>query len=883
MKRIIKIGCFIIVFLALNSAQSLFAQKTNCSSTITQPDKVIITSQPTSQFICQGGNTSFSVTANGTTPLGYQWRKDGIDISTATSSTLSLTNIKLSDAGIYTCKVTNVCISVISKEAELIIGLFINNIKPLQADIAWKNGKKKNNIVFISQLTSGLPLAVNNTTYTANNIFGQGTQIGISGWYCIYNDTGSVFTVKGLLPNTAYRVVLMEYSGAVGSEIYSLISATCNPSNFSTLNYFSPTLQSTDLIFTNVKHNGFNIKWSTGNGSKHAVFVKEASSGTALPVNNTTYTANSIYKSGTQIDVSGWYCVYNDTGNTVSLSGLLPNTTYRAMVIDYNGVAGYEKYNVNTANSNPSNQLTNFAPPVSQASSLLFSNITTTSFRASWTRGNGAGCAVFIKEDDTSYAEPQANTTYTANSVFKSGMQIGGTGWYCVYSGTGNYVTITGLSLYKTYRIMVCEYNGTSGLESYNLNSATNNPLNQTINDPAPTTQAMGLMFSKIYPFSAIASWTNGNGAKRAVFIKEGSSGSAIPLNNTTYIADTTFGNGDQIGTTGWYCVYNGIGSSVNLKGLQYTLTYRLMVCEYNGSASIEQYNKNVAASNPANVTTQMETPAVCIVTVDTISWKNKIMWGKPKPQFPVAGFKIYKEVSTNFYSLIGSIPYSDPALFVDLASAPESHGDKYKISFYDNSNVESAKSKYHKTMNLTISKNGSTMGLRWDAYEDEGGSFIPSKYYIYRGTQPDNMQLLGSVSGSFTSYNDNNVFTPYYYLVGVIKTDGCNDYNRGGTDVMSFSNMKDNKSLVGIIDGNSNSGVIVYPNPFSQSTSISFPNKNKLSYNLRIFDLSGKIVRTIPNISDHQVVVSKADLSVGLYYFELVGDECYRGKFVVE
>ena len=97
-----------------------------------------------------------------------------------------------------------------------------------------------------------------------------------------------------------------------------------------------------------------------------------------------------------------------------------------------------------------------------------------------------------------------------------------------------------------------------------------------------PTTQATNVSFSNIETTSATISWTNGNGDKRAVFMKETDTGTASPVDGTTYSADTGFGDGDEIGTTGWYCVYNGTGSTVDVTKLSDNTTYRVMVTEYN-------------------------------------------------------------------------------------------------------------------------------------------------------------------------------------------------------------------------------------------------------------------------------------------------------------
>jgi alpha-tubulin suppressor-like RCC1 family protein len=63
----------------------------------------IILIQPEGASIAVGGSANFSVTAMNAT--GYQWRKDGVNIPGANSSTLSLTNVQ--SPGVYTVMVTN--------------------------------------------------------------------------------------------------------------------------------------------------------------------------------------------------------------------------------------------------------------------------------------------------------------------------------------------------------------------------------------------------------------------------------------------------------------------------------------------------------------------------------------------------------------------------------------------------------------------------------------------------------------------------------------------------------------------------------------------------------------------------------------------------------
>ena len=127
----------------------------------------------------------------------------------------------------------------------------------------------------------------------------------------------------------------------------------------------APATQATNVTFTNTTATGTTTSWTDGSGSSRAVFIAQASTGSPLPVNSTTYTANTTYASGTQIGGSGWYCVYNGTGTTVNITGLTAGTTYRVMAVEYNGPAGSENYLTTVGTNNPNNVTPILLPAIS--------------------------------------------------------------------------------------------------------------------------------------------------------------------------------------------------------------------------------------------------------------------------------------------------------------------------------------------------------------------------------------------------------------------------------------------------------------------------------------------------------------------------------------
>lgn len=80
----------------------------------------VITQQPTDQTVNEGGTLTLSVVATGAT--GYQWKKDDVDIPSATSATYEKTpTSKVDDEGSYSCVVTGAGGSVTSQSAKVVI------------------------------------------------------------------------------------------------------------------------------------------------------------------------------------------------------------------------------------------------------------------------------------------------------------------------------------------------------------------------------------------------------------------------------------------------------------------------------------------------------------------------------------------------------------------------------------------------------------------------------------------------------------------------------------------------------------------------------------------------------------------------------------------
>ena len=81
-----------------------------------------ITSDPQNQTVAVGQSATFGVSATGTTPLSYQWQRNGAAIAGATSSSYTLSNAQLSDNGaLFRAVVTNSFGSATSNTAQLTV------------------------------------------------------------------------------------------------------------------------------------------------------------------------------------------------------------------------------------------------------------------------------------------------------------------------------------------------------------------------------------------------------------------------------------------------------------------------------------------------------------------------------------------------------------------------------------------------------------------------------------------------------------------------------------------------------------------------------------------------------------------------------------------
>lgn len=97
----------------------------------------------------------------------------------------------------------------------------------------------------------------------------------------------------------------------------------------------------------------------------------------------------------------------------------------------------------------------------------------------------------------------------------------------------------------------------------------------------SPSENPKDIVFNGQGSTDLTVSWTNGDGEARVLIAKEEAAVDRFPLDGTTYLPNTAWGQGDDLGDSN-YVVYNGDGNSVTLSGLDPNKTYHFRLFDYN-------------------------------------------------------------------------------------------------------------------------------------------------------------------------------------------------------------------------------------------------------------------------------------------------------------
>ncbi|MFH1321538.1 MAG: T9SS type A sorting domain-containing protein [Bacteroidota bacterium] len=280
---------------------------------------------------------------------------------------------------------------------------------------------------------------------------------------------------------------------------------------------------------------------------------------------------------------------------------------------------------------------------------------------------------------------------------------------------------------------------------------------------------------------------------------------------------------------------------------------------------------------------------SLCIVTVDSSSSRNIIVWEKPVTA-TIESFKIYRDI-VGTYTFIGSVPYNSLSEFVDTTNGvnPQITSYRYKIATVDTCGFESELSDYHETMHVTSSLGvpPPTINLIWDPYE----GFPFSYYRILRdSTGGGNFELIDSVASTNFTYSDQNVPSGanIYYMVEVVHPDGCTATLKG----KNYNSSKSNTTVSTPIGINENPhpdyNLDASPNPNHGKFAVTLRSNSNVVENetwMRIYNMLGQEIKSVvipAGKGDKTVEIDMRMHQKGVYQLNVITDKFNINKKIV-
>ncbi|MFZ4548078.1 MAG: T9SS type A sorting domain-containing protein [Bacteroidales bacterium] len=279
-------------------------------------------------------------------------------------------------------------------------------------------------------------------------------------------------------------------------------------------------------------------------------------------------------------------------------------------------------------------------------------------------------------------------------------------------------------------------------------------------------------------------------------------------------------------------------------------------------------------------ILTYPETP-VCMVSVDSLTNYNTIIWEKPVSSL-IADFLVYKETDeANVYEVIDTVGYNEVPMVTDFGSNPAMRPYRYKIGFKDSENRLFPAGDYHQTIHLTISQGvNNNWNLIWTPYI----GFNYSSYKILRKVALQSYEQIATVSSSFNSYTDFNAPSKdVAYIVSIVRPGGCNPglSNSDYSDV--YSNVAAN-SLVSVAE-NKEVDFSVYPVPANDRINVQFGSNVLGTIKLNITDVTGRnlYAEELINPSPGQVhTINSSYYAEGIYLLHVISDGNRSTKKIV-
>jgi hypothetical protein len=283
------------------------------------------------------------------------------------------------------------------------------------------------------------------------------------------------------------------------------------------------------------------------------------------------------------------------------------------------------------------------------------------------------------------------------------------------------------------------------------------------------------------------------------------------------------------------------------------------------------------------NAVSYLEDERLCVVTVDSATGKNKLVWEKHNNK-GIARYDLYKEgfVAGVFDSLT-SLSFTDFSEYIDMNSNPDQQSYRYKLIPVDSCNYDLSYTyyytyTYHTTIHLISYPGGNnTANLLWNNY---GGGNITATTYIYR-----NNQLIDSVPSSNLTYTDLNAPAGFNtYLVEQRLVAPCVPSRVTSAFYTSTHSNSSQVAVTGLEDLSNQSNLFaIYPNPTTGKTQLTVSNFDHAK--IEILNTLGKKVfeqQLTAKATRNTFDFDFSFLAKGIYFVKVGNEQSFQNKKLI-
>ena len=309
-------------------------------------------------------------------------------------------------------------------------------------------------------------------------------------------------------------------------------------------------------------------------------------------------------------------------------------------------------------------------------------------------------------------------------------------------------------------------------------------------------------------------------------------------------------------------------------------------------------YSVTVSYINGCQATSSASIPAlppdpipICMVTVDSLSQYNEVIWTKTIPS-PIDSFIVYREISTNNYQRLGAVPCQGAlSTFTDTVRMkyfpntgnPNAGTYRYKLRVVDTCGQYSTHSPWHNT--IFISNSNGTFS--WNQlYSIEGGANPVNSYVLMRDdSATGHWHAINSVSG--TQYTVTDPAYDIYKDIAKWRVETlwniiCIPSSDSPENTISTSRSNTTSRYpVGITETNFYDLFTLSPNPTNGKFSLTANKNSAPGLIVKVFNCNGRLL-VDQAVKGNQHTFDLTGSSAGVYLVQVQNDNGFYAARIV-